>query len=30
MTREEKEHIGKYILEMAKLLEDGCYQQEIL
>lgn len=30
MTREEKEHIGKYILEIAKLLEDGCYQQEIL
>lgn len=30
MTREEKEHIGKYILQMARLLEDGCYQQEIL
>jgi len=30
MTREEKEHIGKYVLELAKLLEDGCYQQEIL
>lgn len=30
MTRDEKEHTGKYILEMAKLLEDGCYQQEQL
>ena len=30
MTRDEKEHTGKYILEMAKLLEDGCYQQKQL
>ncbi len=30
MTREEKEQTGKYVLEMARLLEDGCYQQEML
>ena len=30
MTREEKEQIGKYVLQMARLLEDGCYQQEML
>lgn len=30
MTREEKEQTGKYVLQMARLLEDGCYQQEIL
>lgn len=30
MTREEKEQIGKYLLQMARYLEDGCYQQEIL
>ena len=30
MTREEKEQTGKYVLQMAKLLEDGCYQQEML
>ena len=30
MTKEEKEQIGKYILQMARLLEDGCYQQEML
>ena len=30
MTREEKEQTGKYVLQMARLLEDGCYQQEML
>ena len=30
MTREEKEQTGKYVLQMARLLEDGCYQQEKL
>lgn len=30
MTRNEKEQTGKYILEMAKLLEDGCDQQKQL
>ena len=30
MTREEKEQTGKYILQMARLLKDGCYQQEML
>ena len=30
MTREEKEQIGKYVLQMARYLKDGCYQQEIL
>lgn len=30
MTRKEKEQTGKYVLQMAKLLEDGCYQQEML
>lgn len=30
MTREEKEQTGKYVLKMARLLEDGCYQQEML
>ena len=30
MTIEEKEQIGKYVLQMARLLEDGCYQQEML
>ena len=30
MTREEKQQTGKYVLQMARLLEDGCYQQEML
>ena len=30
MIREEKEQTGKYVLQMARLLEDGCYQQEML
>ena len=30
MTREEKEQIGKYIIQVAKSLADGCYQQEML
>lgn len=30
MTKEEKEQTGKYVLQMARLLEDGCYQQEML
>lgn len=30
MTREEKEQTGKYVLQMARLLEDGCYSQEML
>ena len=30
MTREEKEQTGKYVLQMARLLEEGCYQQEML
>ena len=30
MTREEKEQTGKYVLQMARLLEDGSYQQEML
>lgn len=30
MTREEKEQTGKYVLKMAKLLEDGCWQQKML
>lgn len=30
MTREEKEQTGKYVLEMARLLEDGCWQQKML
>ena len=30
MTREEKEQIGIYVLQMARLLEDGCDQQEML
>lgn len=30
MTREEKEQTGKYVLQMARLLEDRCYQQEML
>ena len=30
MTREEKEQTGKYILQVARLLKDGCYQQEML
>jgi hypothetical protein len=28
MTREEKEQTGKYVLQMDRLLEDECYQQE--
>ena len=30
MTREEKEQTGKYVLKMARLLEDGCWQQKML
>lgn len=30
MTREEKEQTGKYLLEMARLLEGGCWQQKML
>lgn len=30
MTKEEKEQTGKYVLQMARLLEDGCYQQQML
>lgn len=30
MTREEKEQTGEYVLKMARLLEDGCWQQKML
>jgi nucleoside-triphosphatase THEP1 len=30
MTREEKEQTGKYVLNMARLLENGCWQQKML
>ncbi len=30
MTREEKEQTGKYLLKMARLLEDECWQQKML
>lgn len=30
MTREEKEQTGKYVLKMARLLEDRCWQQKML
>jgi hypothetical protein len=30
MTLEEKEQVGKYVLQMANFLADGCYQQEML
>ena len=30
MTREEKKQVGKYVLQMARFLANGCYQQEML